>query len=159
MDVKIETKPAFTAVGFKGRFTTKDGSNLKEIPKMWDAMTSDDYQRILGLSDVFPEAVLGICANEDETMQEFDYWIAGATTQEIPTDLLTLQVAKADYAVFGVVGAEPEAVQAAWKSIFEEWLPSAGYKLASGPQIEYNPDGDAFASDYYSEIWLPVEKK
>lgn len=158
MDIKIEEKPAFTAVGIKQRFTSKDGANFRDIPKMWDSLSPDDYQRILGLSDVFPQTILGICANEDEAMQEFDYWIAGATTQAIPEDLVTMQVPATTYAVFAVVGAQPEAVQSAWKTIFAEWLPTADYKIANGVQIEYNPDGDAFADDY-CEIWLPVERK
>ncbi|QDK70418.1 GyrI-like domain-containing protein [Lactococcus protaetiae] len=158
MKVKIEEKPAFTAVGFRGRFTSKDGANFRDIPKMWDNLSKHDYERLLTLSDVFPQTVLGICANEDSETETFDYWIAGATTAQT-SDLEQLSIGAATYAVFAVEGAQPAAVQKAWQDIFAEWLPNSDYKIANGPQIEYNPDGDAFAEDYYCEIWLPVVKK
>lgn len=54
--------------------------------------------------------------------------------------------------------ALPNAMQDIWKRIYSEWLPNSGYEHAMLPEIEYYSAGDIMATDYKSEIWIPVKK-
>ena len=45
-----------------------------------------------------------------------------------------------------------------------EWLPSSGYELAEGPEVEvihwfYREDDDVLNSTRYAELWLPIVQK
>lgn len=45
-----------------------------------------------------------------------------------------------------------------------ELLPAAGYELAEGPEVEvihwfYRPGDEAYNSQKYVELWLPVRKR
>lgn len=43
--------------------------------------------------------------------------------------------------------------------IWSEWVPnSREYEVAGGYNIEMYTEGDTKASDYISEIWVPVRK-
>lgn len=48
-------------------------------------------------------------------------------------------------------------LEAAWKSIFSEWLPASGYQYAESVDMECFPnEGNRGAEDFNFEIWLPV---
>ena len=59
----------------------------------------------------------------------------------------------------------PQALQGLNQRIFSHWLPTnADYKIAAGINVELYSDASKFEKgtqdqEYYSEIWIPVEKK
>jgi AraC family transcriptional regulator len=53
----------------------------------------------------------------------------------------------------------PNAIQDAWRKIVTEFFLTAEYKPTCELDIEAYTDGNMDAPDYYSEIWVPVEKK
>ena len=45
-----------------------------------------------------------------------------------------------------------------------EWLPSSGFELVDGPEVEmiywpYREDDDTYNSTRYAQLWLPIAKK
>jgi AraC family transcriptional regulator len=52
----------------------------------------------------------------------------------------------------------PTAMAEIWGRIFSEWFPTSGYEHAEAPEVEWYSNGDMSASDYKSEIWIPVIK-
>ena len=45
-----------------------------------------------------------------------------------------------------------------------QWLPSSGYELIDGPEVEvthwfYKEDDEALNNSRYCELWLPITKK
>jgi AraC family transcriptional regulator len=54
------------------------------------------------------------------------------------------------------VGAMPEAIQQLWHEIYSEFFPTSGYKPTYEMDIEAYPAGNMTASDYRSQIWIPI---
>ena len=42
--------------------------------------------------------------------------------------------------------------------IFSEWFPSSGWEHADRPELEIYSSGDIRGANYYSEVWIPLQK-
>jgi len=159
MDVRIEEMKEMRLLGYKERVSTENGSNFRRIPAFWSECAADGRLKALQRYNDNPQLVsLGVCAHERE--KSFDYYIATGSKQVAVDPLLhTLIIPPTTYAIFESKGKIPEALQATWKRIFSDWLPSFSYVLEDGPQIEWYSLGDMKSEAYESEVWIPVAKK
>jgi AraC family transcriptional regulator len=159
MQYEVVEKEAFPVVGVKEEFSCVNGENLKEIPQMWKKVNSTGTDEELWKQNNGPvKGLLGICVDKTaEKENHIDYWIAAAHEGGAVEGFHTLDVPKAKWAIFGVHGAMPHAMQDTWKKIYSEWFPSSGYENAGGPELEVYHEGDPNNEDYYSEIWIPVK--
>ncbi|EUJ26360.1 AraC family transcriptional regulator [Listeria floridensis FSL S10-1187] len=160
MEFRIERKPAFTVIGEKRVFSTKNGENLRELPKFWEELYASGKLEAIEAMTIAPEnCSLGICFMTEEQYKkgEMDYWIAAESTGEVPEGYETMTVPDAQYAIFTATGALPDAIQAVWKKIYAEWFPSSGYESTGGPELEVYFGGDSDAADYRSEVWIPIK--
>lgn len=153
MNYKIVKKEEMHIIGVKKWFSTENDSQLTEIPKMWDSITEELENRITELSN--NDGVVGLCA--DMYHDGFDYWIGCMSDHQCPEDLEEITIPASSWAVFEVIGPMPNAMQEIWKRIYSEWLPNSGYEHAMLPEVEYYSAGDTMASDYRSEIWIPIK--
>jgi AraC family transcriptional regulator len=144
----------FSVAGVREFTSMKNGENLVNIPQMWAHLSAETFARLRNLSDLEPSGVLGVSANMHDN--GFDYWIAAATTKDCPDGLEKLDIPAAQWAVFEIAGAMPQAIQDGYKKVFDEWLPSSGCQHADAPEIEWYSEGDMSSPDYKSEIWIPV---
>jgi len=86
-------------------------------------------------------------------------------SSEIPEGYVTKIIPKHTWAVFACKGAMPNAIQDANEKIFSEWLPNCkDYKIAAGYNVEMYTDVTDYPEgnqdeNYYSEVWIPIEKK
>ena len=156
MKYRIEEKAAFRTVGFKQKMSIVNGENLDRIPKMWANLPEADYGKLCAAGNAEPKGLLGICANFNG--EEFDYYIACATTLAVPEEMSSLEIPQATWAIFESVGPLPDAIQNLTKRIFSEWLPSSGYEQDDVPQLEVFPAGDIHSADYVCEVWFPIRK-
>lgn len=157
MNYKILEKENMHIIGIKKWVSAVDNQQLKEIPKMWDAVTKDQQQKITALSN--NDGVVGLCANPSNG--GFDYWIGCMSDMPCPDEFDEITIPASTWAVFEVIGPMrpvPNAMQDIWKRIYSEWLPTSGYEHARLPEIEYYSSGNGMAADYKSEIWIPVKK-
>ena len=158
MDYKIIEKEAFTVFGVSKNFTMKN--SLTEIPKFW----GEHYQTG---KDAVVCGMYGVCIEGNTGADEFEYLIADdyISTKEVQAGFKTVDIPKHTWAVFSCKGEMPEALQTVNKKIFSEWLPnSKEYELVSGYSIEYYTDSSEYEKgtqdkNYYSEIWIPIQKK
>jgi len=159
MDYRIIEKEAFKVIGKAVRMTTKDGENLKQIPKLWDEVNQDGTnERICALSD--KNEVFGICMDMEHDEEHFTYMIAVEDTKNSKnTEFTTREIPAATWAIFTSIGPMPTAIQKVWERIFSEWFPSTGYEHAEGPELEVYPDGNPSSEDYKCEVWVPIIKK
>lgn len=156
MNYKIVKKDKIRVIGFKKWFSTENDSQLTEIPKMWDSVTDEKRESIIGLSN--NDGVVGLCG----AMYGggFEYWIGCMSDKACPEGLEEMTIPSSSWAVFEVIGSMrplPNPMQETWKRIYSEWLPSSGYEHAMLPEIEYYSAGDMLAEDYRSEIWIPIK--
>jgi len=167
MTHRIETKPAFEAVGWTFATTTKGGENHREIPKFWDRCHAEG--KVKALEPLMASfGMLGLCADFDASMESFTYVIGVERRpgQPIPAGMGVVKLPAATYAVFGCVGAMPEGIQKGWHTIMGEWLPQSEYVTANPVNFELYPAfpegderGNPDSPKCYSEIWIPVKKK
>lgn len=157
MKYRIVEKEAFQAVGVKREFSLMNEENLKGIPLMWQEVLRDGTNdRLVRLNNGKIDGVLGVCVSFGDR-QAIDYWVATAYEGDLPDGLEQLTIPASKWGVFEVRGPMPDAMQNTWKQIFSEWFPSSGYELAGTPELEVYPPKDAYAADYYSEIWIPLK--
>ena len=151
MDVKIESKPAFTVVGLK--YHGKNEND--EIPQLWGKM-NPRWSEIP--ARVNHQHTYGICGNMDEN-GAFSY-VAGvevSATDALPEGMVAWEVPAGQYAVFACT---LKTIGETYKYAFETWLPASDYNHHPAPDFEYydetfNPDDPA--SLLY--IYIPVEQK
>jgi AraC family transcriptional regulator len=162
MRYKIVERESFKVVGVKREFTTMNGENLSEIPKMWNDVHQDGTNDLLfKINNGKLRGVLGVCvcaAKKDSSAEHLmDYWIATEYNGQTPEGLSKLEIPSSKWGVFEVHGPMPDAMQSAWKQIFTEWFPSNSYKHAGTPELEVYSDEDPSSPDLYSEIWIPLK--
>lgn len=158
MNYKIIEKEAFQVFGKGIRVTTRDGENLKAIPRFWEDLSLDGtVDRICGTGG---GELFGVCLN-DYRDEQFTYLIAREKTQAtvLPEGTEVYDIPAATWAVFESIGPMPDAIQKVSERIYSEWFPATGYEQAEVPQLELYPEGDSNAEDYKCEVWIPVVKK
>lgn len=158
MDYKIMSKDSFTVVGVSGTYRYEHAQ--QEIPAFWKAFFAAGHNRhVCGTYGI----------NHDKTMacNEFEYLIADdyQPAADVPEGFVTKVIPAFTWAVFPCKGAMPHAMQDVNRRIFAEWLPACQeYDIAAGYCIEWYDDPANYARGtdddaYYSEIWIPVQKK
>lgn len=154
MNYRIETKEAFHIVGVSVPLYKDIEKNFTVIPPKWGEVSSDGtLQKLVGMMDMPPMGVLGVCACNDS--EPWRYYIAVATSQE-KGDFEEYYVPAATWAVFSGEGTS-QSIQELEQRILTEWLPSSGYEYGNAPDVEVYLNPDPQDSKY--EVWIPVVKK
>ena len=163
MDYRIETKPAFNLTGVPIRTKTTEGQCMREIPAFWQRSMQDGT--FAKLQALVPSGsaigVAGVSGEADMKNQEFSYFIAIETPADragLPDGARDLTVPAATWGVFESHGPIPEAIQGVMQRIYGEWFPSSGWEHAEAPELEIYSAGDIRDPNYYSEIWMPLQK-
>ncbi|WP_227397072.1 AraC family transcriptional regulator [Jeotgalibacillus aurantiacus] len=159
MNVEMIEKGAIRLTGVKREVSMENGENTREIPKLWQEVNQDGTTaELAAMNDGEIKGVLGVCVDKSsERPYLLDYWVAASHNGEGNERFEKLEIPPSKWAVFGVNGAMPHAIQGMWKRIYSEWFPVSGYKHAGTPDLEVYPDGDPMSEDYYCEIWIPVK--
>ena len=144
MDYRIETKEAFTVVGFQRHF--HNDTSYQEIPQWWDEM----LQKGMPLDGEF-----GVCIDADGC--EFDYLIADRYQpgQEIPEGCVTRNIPGGMWAVFPCTLATLQDVNT---QMWRDWLPACReYRLSHNCNLEfYYPLNQDDPPSSKAELWLPI---
>lgn len=156
MDYRIENKQEFTVLTKSRMFTAETSS--AEIPKFWKEFFTIGYNKVSC-------GRFGICCPPEKGSKQFRYSIgnylheSSVKPSEIPADFDTIDIPAGTWAVFPCVGPMPYSIQNLWKRIYSEWLPTSGYEIVPGFDMEMYTAGNVDSADYKSEIWLPVKRK
>lgn len=156
MNYKIEEKEAFTIVGISKMFNYENSRT--EVPKFWQENFYKE-QKVRG--------TYGICIDDGNAQGEFEYIIADNydPQKEIPSGFVKKVIPKQTWIVFECIGPMPDAIQDLEEKIFSEWLPNNHeYEISANYSIEWYTDISKYKEKsndpkYYSEIWIPVNKK
>lgn len=158
MNYRIVSKDPFKITGVKEHYNMRVEECFEQVPLFWQKTAqSGIVPKLCELMDQEPYGVLGVSTCMDGEV--FDYYIAVATSKEVPDGMEEYTVPACTWAVFECIGPMPTAIQDLQKRIVAEWLPTSGYEYANAPDIEVYSEGDQQAADYRSEVWLPITKK
>jgi len=86
---------------------------------------------------------------------------AEAKPGEAYPELALFEIPAHTWAVFtakGTLNQKEHPIAQTMTRVFNEWLPSSGYELTKGFDLEVYGDGDTQSDDYVCELWLPVRK-
>ncbi|MDD4320840.1 MAG: AraC family transcriptional regulator [Acidaminococcaceae bacterium] len=163
MNYRIEAKKEFKVIAKTKSFSTKDDSNLQEIPKFWTRSKTDGTIATLcgyGVGSEFEGKVLGICYG-DGCDKEFTYSIATGYNgkKPVPKEFCINEMPARTWAIFKCKGAMPEAIQDLWRKIYTEFFPTSEYVPKNEIDFESYSAGDMNSVNYESEIWVAVEKQ
>ena len=153
MNYKIETMDTFTVLGVERTFNEE--TSFQEIPKFWGEFFQKGYQ-----NQICP--AYGICLDMCDGSGRFQYLIGDNCEADavVPQGLVKREIPAHTWVIFSCTGAMPNAIQQVNRQIYTEWLPgNPDYEVADGINIEMYSEGDTNATDYHSQIWLPVKKK
>lgn len=157
MDYRITKKESFTVIASAKEFSYENAQ--KEVPLFWqEHYASGKGKHVCGM--------FGINIDPDMGNEKFEYLIADVynPSADIPEGFVTRTIPAFTWAVFPVRGAMPDALQGTNTKIFSEWLPALKeYEFAAGYCVEMYDIPDKYPKgtqdeNYYTEIWIPVEK-
>ena len=174
MDYRIEQKPGLSLIGYKKRFT---GTPMERA----------DQDHNFTCETRLNQAVLQYMAHDCDTSYAvysnfgddgYDYpiasWlgdesiagIAEEMGQEIADRFEELTVPEGTYLVCETPRCQwpCDMLEELYRRAVTELLPSLGYELTSGPEVEvihwfYRPGDEEYNNSKYVELWLPVVKK
>lgn len=162
MKYRIVEKPEFQVYGIEGVFDTKDGENLKDIPKFWLENIKKGESDKLARSAGYPSSVNAICQYEQLTGTTFPYMLCVVKTPlSDTTGYKVVDVPNATWAVFETelhkIEDTSKMIQELNRRVYTEWLPTADYEIVEGFEFEMYytaPEGK-----YYEETWVRVVPK
>jgi len=159
MDFTIDKMGAFKVVGMERTF--QYDSAYEAIPKFWNEYCQKYMDKLCSLEGNCNIGKYGINIDENMQMKEFRYLIAGDYNGgDVPEGFDVVEIPAMTWAKFRCVGPMPSALQSVNTRIFKEWLPNNNqYDIAAGYNVEMYSMGDTKATDYVSEIWIPIKKK
>ncbi|MDB1932987.1 MULTISPECIES: AraC family transcriptional regulator [Clostridium] len=129
-----------------------DGSNLQDIPLLWQKWNNEkESEKIINRKCA--DEIMGICIFSQGNV--FDYMIGHEvnTMEYVPENMVIYRLEPSLYAVFRVIGPITESVQKTWNYIYSVWLSESKYKHRNIDDIEYYyyTEGELVA-----DLYIPI---
>jgi len=149
---RFETGKAMLVAGVGDRFSYESSAG---IPGLWSRF----HQYVDGFPGRIGKVAYGVCTNPDDA-GNFDY-IAGvevADFSDLPRDFGRIRIPEQRYAVFSHT-EHISTIRRTIGTIWNNWLPSSGYKVADAPTFErYDEKFDPVTGNGGFEIWVPIKE-
>ncbi len=158
MDYRITKKEEFTVLAVSKEFSYQNAK--QDISLFWqEHYASGKGKHVCGMFVINIDPQMG--------NDRFKYLIADIynPSKDIPEGFEVKTIPKFTWAVFPCKGALPQSLQGVNTKLFSEWLPALhDYELAAGYCVEMYDLPDKYPNgtndeNYYSEIWVPINKK
>lgn len=175
MDLKpyFIQKEAFRVAGY-GIQTEKAGRFTKDMAAYWAAYTDEENleEKLYALLDPPMHGEFGVRATDAAGESVYLLAVLATESKRIPPDMLTVEIPKAEYAVFTTPPVDltrpvskpydmlVDAVRDMWKYILELWLPASAYAFdESKIDFEFYDERCHIRPDATAEIYVPVVKR
>lgn len=162
MNYRFVDQEAYRVFG-KSMVVGMDENPYEVVPKLWEDFQEDGtYQRICRTAGFEPYSGKLLNAavydfDNSEYKSKYIIFTALPENTKVPEDLEVLTIPSATWVAFSeklqTVEDTGKVLHALWKRIYAEWLPTSGYHVTNGPQLEIYPDDTKSV-----EIWIPVVK-
>ncbi len=154
---KLEQKEGFRLVGKRIIVSCEDNLHFRKIPEFWNECQRDGtFAKLISMDTAVPKGIFGLFGAYEEQSSEMEYSIMARSDQELPQGFTEVNIPGATWAIFDCRGSVPQAIQKGWQYLNEEWLVKYPFQHAQCPEIEWYSNGNAYDSDYLSQIWIPV---
>ncbi len=154
LNYRIEVKDSFRIVGVSCPLDKEIENNFIAVPQMWqNAAMNGTFEKITPLMNQQPMGVLGISVCNDN--EEWRYFIAVSSSLDTDNSLDEYIVPACTWAIFNGSGTNI-SIQELEQRIITEWLPTSGFEMDNGPDIEVYQNPDPNNMQY--EVWVPIKK-
>lgn len=154
---RLEQKASFRLIGKSIRVSRRNERHKIRIPEFWSECQKDgSFSQMISMDSGTPKGLFGLFQWDVKRPNEVDYSIMVKADIELMSGYTELLIPEATWAVFDCVGPVPQAIQNGWNYLQEEWLVRYPFQHARCPELEWYSDGNAYAKDYLSQIWIPV---
>lgn len=154
---RLEQKAAFRLIGKSIRVSRRNEKHKIRIPEFWSECQKDgSFSQMISMDSGTPKGLFGLFQWDVKRPNDVDYSIMVKADIELMSGYTELLIPEATWAVFDCVGPVPQAIQNGWNYLQEEWLVRYPFQHARCPELEWYSDGNAYAKDYLSQIWIPV---
>lgn len=154
---EIKHTASIRLIGKRIKISCKNNLHYTKIPEFWnDCQKNGTFSKLISMNNKAPTGLFGLFGKYDESAEEIEYSIMICSSSALPEDFQEIIVPEATWAVFNCIGAVPQAIQAGWKYLNEEWLIKYPFRHAPCPELEWYSDGNSYADDYLSQIWIPI---
>lgn len=154
---RLEPKAPFRLIGRSIRISKRNGEHYTKIPGFWSECQRDgSFSCLAAMAAGTPKGMFGLCQSDEKRPDEVEYSIMVKADGILPEGYTQILIPEAAWAVFDCVGPVPQSIQEGWKYLQEEWLVKYPFSHANCPELEWYSDGNAYAADYLSQIWIPV---
>jgi AraC family transcriptional regulator len=149
---RFETSRPLLVAGVGDRYNHENGAGIPSQWQRFHQVVEDIPHRLGGVA-------YGVCCNGDDA-GNFDY-IAGVEVSDfsdLPRPFFRVRIPEARYAVF-THREHVSTVRRTINTIWNQWLPSSGFKFADAPNFErYDENFDPVTGNGGFEIWIPVRE-
>ncbi|MCD2491514.1 AraC family transcriptional regulator [Lacrimispora sp. NSJ-141] len=154
---RLEQKASFRLIGKSIRISPWNGNHYTKIPAFWSECQRDGtFSQLTSMDKGDSKGLFGLFCCDKKSLNEAEYSIMVISDKELPEGYTEIRISEAAWAVFDCVGPVPQAIQNGWNYLQEEWLVRYPFQHAKCPELEWYSDGNAYAADYLSQIWIPV---
>ena len=151
VEPQIKTVPGFRIAGLARHYPFE---KVAEIPDQWQSFTP----MLAGLSDVDTSVTYGVIYHSKDDSFDYLTGVALADGAQVPKDMVALETAAQEYAVFQHEGHVAH-LRATCDAIWSDWLPTSGYTAVEAPWMErYGERFDPMSGNGGLEIWIPVSR-
>lgn len=128
-----------------------------KILEFWsDCQRNGVFSTLVSVDKGDPKGLFGLFLSDQQKTDKVEYSLMTVSDGELMDGFLEFIIPEATWAVFDCVGPVPQAIRNGWKYLQEEWLVKYPFQHADCPEIEWYSDGNSYAEDYLSQIWIPV---
>lgn len=154
---RLEQKASFRLIGKSIRVSRRNGKHYTKIPGFWSECQKDgSFSRLTSIDAGSPKGLFGLFRSDEKKPNELEYCIMVRADTELPEGYTEICIPETVWAVFDCVGPVPQAIHNGWNYLQQEWLVRYPFQHAKCPELEWYSDGNAYAADYLSQIWIPV---
>lgn len=157
---RLAQKDAFRLVGKCITISCENNLHYQKIPAFWnECQRNGVFAQLVSMDAAPTKGLFGLFTDYDKQHNEITYSIMVISDAALPKGFIEIHIPKATWAVFDCRGALPQAVQKGWRYLNEEWLIQYPFQHGDCPEIEWYSDGNAYDSNYLSQIWIPITEE
>ena len=146
----LETRPTLLVAGSTERYNAETSAN---IPAQWQRFGP----HIGHIPGQVGHSTYGVVYNGDGAgNMEYMAAVEVSDFTRLPKEFAQLRIPEHRYAIF-THREHISTIRRVWATIFNQWLPESGFKIAGAPEIErYGPEFNAVTGMGGFEIWIPL---
>ena len=157
---RLVRKESFILVGKSITIPCMSEEKSTKILEFWsDCQKNGVFSTLISMDTGTPKGVFGLYFYDSKNLNEMEYSIMVESAGETPSGFRKAVIPETTWAVFDCTGPVPQAIRNGWKYLLEEWLVKYPFQHASCPELEWYSNGNSYAEDYLSQIWIPVRKE